>query len=330
MAEVLVYDYIDSYSATDFVKQLNAVPTPGEDVTIRICTGGGEVSYAFAMISKLKEIKNPKKAIVDGKAYSGGCFMLAYMDDVECVDTAEGLIHRAAYADWFEKSEYFDDATKGNLERMNKSLRAALEAKIDVPAFEAIAKCTMDDVFSMDDRKDVFLTAAQMKKIGLVNRIVKITPQRKALVESKIVAIASTRAGYKMAAVHESSNKNSMDITTLEELKAHYPAVYALAIQKGRDEEYDRVMAFMKFRKVDAKAVAKAIKKRKEMSQSFMAEMNAKANSPEALKRLEQESAKPVNTEEPVANEVEKKKEAEVQKFLDEARAIRKHRSGQA
>jgi ATP-dependent protease ClpP protease subunit len=338
MAEVLLYSDIDDYAVKDFFAACNAITDPAEELTLRICSNGGEPSIMTGFLSKLKDMPNAKKGKVDGKAYSCGLYTLCYLDYVECIDSAQGLVHRAAYSEWFEQSSYFDDGIKLNLERTNKFLRAALEAKIDVPAFEAIAKCTMDEIFSMDGRREIYLTAQQMKKIGLVDKIIQLTPKRKAEIETAMANIASNRSGFKMAAIHtQTENKPDMEfkeIKTLEELKAAFPSIYAQAIQLGVEKEYSRVMALQAFRKVDPKAVAKAIKKRKEATTEFQAEMNAKANSPEALALLEKENAKAINTdiidtgkEKPETAEAKAKREG-IEAFEKRAKEMRAAREG--
>ena len=330
---------MDSYTATDFIKSLMAVPTKEEDLDIRICCNGGEPTAMWAMLSKLSEMPNKKKAKVDGKAYSGGAFALCYMDDVEAIDTSEFLFHRAAYSSYFESNpEYFDDATRGNLERVNASLRKAMEAKLDIPQFEKIAKCSMDELFSTKDRKDVFLTAKQAKQIGLVNRVTQITPKRKNEIETTMANVASIRSGFKMAAIHTpiENQNNNMEIKTLADLKANYPAIYAEAKQKGAAAELSRVNSFNVFRAVDPKAVDEAIKTGKPFTTDFQSEMLLKAASGKALTELEKEAAKPVNTPEAanVAETPEAKAKREqlegFEKSVDSVRATREGKSPKA
>src|SRR5690606_34151083 len=50
---------------------------------------------------------------------------------------------------------------------------------------------SLDEIFSNDQRIDVFLSAQEALTIGLVDRIVEITPERKAEIDSIMQAIAA-------------------------------------------------------------------------------------------------------------------------------------------
>ena len=50
----------------------------------------------------------------------------------------------------------------------------------------------MDDVFSMNSRIDVNITPRQAKKIGLINRVIKLTPSIGAEIRSKAVSMAAS------------------------------------------------------------------------------------------------------------------------------------------
>ena len=328
-AEILLYDYIDQFSASNFVKELNTVVNKDDEITVRICTDGGDPSYMFAMISKLNEMPNKISGKVDGKAYSGGAYALCYMDNVECIETSEFLFHRAAYPQWYESNpDYFDEATRGNLDRTNKSLRKAMEAKLDIPAFERITKTTLDQLFSMDTRKDVYLTAKQAKAIGLVDNIVKITPQRKMQIETAIVNIASKRTGVKMAALKDPSsteNKTDMEITaikTLEDLKTHLHEVYEMAIakgvKKGKKKELKRVQAWLPFAIVDLDKVKVGIKSKKKINDDIKADFVLKAGGPDALKKLAESAAPNLPTTQPASPTTEDAKKEAKKKELDE------------
>ena len=173
--ELLIYGQIYSQSTIDFINGMNEI---GEDdeLSVRVSSEGGDVLYGFGMIAKFNEHKGSKIVKVDGKAYSMGLFFCAYADNVEALDTSKFLLHRAAYSEWFEDSVYFTPELKAQLVEVNKQLMDAFKAKVDVAKFEELKGVKLKDVFSMDSRIDVFLNAQEAKQIGLINKIVKITP----------------------------------------------------------------------------------------------------------------------------------------------------------
>ncbi len=288
--EILLYDSIYSLTSQQFVTALEEAKD--EDITVRINCDGGEVECGWAMIAKFAEHKGKKLVKVDAKAHSMGALFLCYADDVECLDVAEFLIHRASYGEWFEKSDYFSESLKGNLERMNKKLQAAFEAKVDAKEFEKLKGVKVKDVFSMDSRIDVFLTAAEAKKIGLVNTITKITPAKRAEIESyaaKIAARYTPKPEEKTAAEKEEIKPEKQPVMTLEELKSKHPDVYAAAVKAGKDAEKERIEALLVYNEVDPEAVKKAIEAGTEVGPKMMAEMQMKISAKSSLKTTETE-----------------------------------------
>ena len=232
MTEILLYGSIDGESSSDFIEDFTEKTANNENVLVRVNTSGGNPEYTMGMVAKFSEYKGKKKVQVDGKAYSGGMFFCCYADEVEALDVSQFLLHRAAYPSYYENdSSFFTEPIKENLISINRDLRKAFEAKVDVALFEKIKKCKLDEVFSLDDRIDVFFTAQEALQVGLISKINKITPTKKAEIDSyinsKMVQIA---AEYKGAIQEEIIKTNIM---TLEELKAKHPELYAEAIDKG-------------------------------------------------------------------------------------------------
>lgn len=294
--ELLIYGEIWSRSAADFVKAFAEV-SPEDELVVRINTEGGSPEYAWGMAAKFSEFAGKKVVKVDGKAYSAGTFFAAYADEVEALDVSEFLVHRAAYPDWFEKSDMFTAELRGNLERINVSLRKALEAKIDVAAFEEMKGVKMKDIFSMDNRIDVFLNAKEAKKIGLVSKINALTPKRKAAIGERIAKIAAMYTEAKAPEMPEEVNEKTTDMT-IQELKANHPAVYEAAFNAGVTAERDRVEAILVYQEVDPEAVKKAIEAGTALSAKAREEFAMKAIHAGQLKALKEENADTVETDE--------------------------------
>lgn len=265
MAEVLLYDDIHSFTAENFVKELEAAK--GEDLTVRISSNGGSVQYGWPMIAKFAEHEGQKLVKVDGAAHSMAAFFVAFADDVEALDVSQFVLHRAAYPEWLESSkEFMTDARIKDLQTVNDNLRKALESKIDVEAFEKVSKVTLDEMFSLDSRIDVPLNAKQAKKVGLINKIVPLTTKRKEKMTSYYSQmVASTLPSFLIEANKTSNTKPNIKMT-LTELEANHPEVFAQAVAKGVAGEKDRVEAEATLRakitaevKADLEAEAKVI-----------------------------------------------------------------------
>lgn len=297
--EILLYSNINEYSSVQFINSINELEA-GSDLNLRMNTDGGNPEYGWGMVAKFAEFEGKKTIKVDGKAHSMGLAFLAYADkeNIEVLDVAEGVLHRAAYPSWFENSEYFTDALKENLNRVNNSLMTAFKNKIDVSKFEELKGVKFKDVFSMDDRLDVYLTAKDMKAIGLVGKINKITPKK----ASELVAMGNSSdtvvrlaAEYKDESQEQNENKtNKNKNMTIEEIKADHPEVYnqifSLGSEAGVAERNDVVKAWLSFNDIDPEAVSNGIESGKELSRASMAELVKKQLKSEALNDIAEES----------------------------------------
>lgn len=299
--ELYLYSPIYSGVAENLLAQMEE--NADNDICIRMNTPGGSVLAGWGICIKMRErVGKAKTTIkVDGAAMSMGLYALAFADVVECSSISKFMAHPA---DMYVS----DEVDQAFLDSMNADLRAGLEKKIDSKKMKELTGYSIADMFEKKDTPDIHFGADVAQKIGLVNKINTLTP-------AEATAMADTMKYFQIAATatEDKSKKPVMaEIKTLDELKAAYPVLYKEAVQKGEDKEYERVMAINAFRKVDPKACAKMIKKRKKVTAEFTNEMTLKQNSPEALAALAKESAKPLDT--PIADtkaaEAAKKNEA--------------------
>jgi ATP-dependent protease ClpP protease subunit len=308
--EILIYHNIDSWSSTDIIEKMAEVEDD-EDLTIRLCSDGGDPDYGFGVIAKFKEHKGKKLVKVDGKAHSMAFFFLCYSDDSETIDTSEHVFHRASYPEWYETSDRFTPERRAFLERTNSYLRKALEAKVDVAKLEglkAMKGLKVKDIFSLDNRIDIFLTAQDLKAIGLVDRVVKITPQKAAEVNSQLQAFGKaaifSEETVKQAATETIENPKTEikkpTTMTKQELQDQFPAVYAQilkeGVDKGVEQEKDRVEACLTFIDVDPKGVIAAVASGKPLSQKQMADFSYKTMNKAALGAAADDSKGAVTT----------------------------------
>jgi ATP-dependent protease ClpP protease subunit len=314
MQEVLIYGGIDECTSAEFIEEINEALAldANSEITVRVNTPGGSPEYAWGMIAKFAELKGKKMVKNDGKSHSMGLYFNCYVENASALDVTQFLLHRAAYPDWIEKDpEYFSEAMRTNLENINKNLRKAFEAKIDVAKFEKLKNVTVNQVFAMDSRIDVMLTAKEAKQIGLINEITTITPSIKAEIESYERRAFSIAAKYngKEIIINQPKNKTM----TIETLKAEHPSVYAQVLALGVAQEKDRTSACLVFIDADAKGVKEAIASGNPLSATQMAEFTMKAVNAATLTKLENENPEKVT---PTANSTEvTAKEKEIAAF---------------
>ena len=299
MNEVLLYGLIWSQPAIDFINAISAIE--GDELIVRINSQGGDVNHGYGMIAKYREFEGTKKVKVDGQAASMAAFYLLYADEVEALDVSRIMFHRAGYSTWYE--ENMPEAMKAELTEMNAMLEKAFRNKIDVKKFEELKGIKVKDLFAMDDRKEVFLSAKEAKEIGLIDKIVRITPDKKTAINAEMQRIAATygmnsgiidlkpEASTDQKTVNKQPNKIAN--MTIEQLQAEHPALFAQAVQvgvqQGIESERDRVGAWAAFSEADPQAVKDGIASGKAMSQTQMAELTIKMTAKASKDALEAE-----------------------------------------
>lgn len=267
--EILIYGPIYSFVTAEIVAQMAEVEA-ADTMVMRINTDGGNVLDGFSMAAKFNEFAGKKTVKVDGRAYSMGAFLCCYADEVVALDVSRFMIHRAAYPDWFEKSDMFTDQLRAELTEVNAMLMDAIKNRVDVKKFEEITGTKLKEVFSMDSRVDVFLNAKQAKQIGLVSKIEKITPQKRAEYAAKFPQMAALYTPEAEVETSEETQENENDninknhnTMTAEDFKLKHPeaaaAMTASAEKAGAEKEKNRVAAWLKFNEVDPAAVKAGI-----------------------------------------------------------------------
>lgn len=299
--ELYIYTTIFDFIAEMFIA--NMEEAQGEHTTVRINSDGGGVLPAWGMIAKSREHKGGLDVKVDGHASSMMAFYLLYFKNVEALDVSEFHMHRAHFIHPEDASE--DDQKE--LDEINASFRKAMEAKLNIPAFEKLAGVSLDEFFGGEKVINVRFNAKSAKKIRLIKKITNLAPE-------EINALGLKFAAYTGKTPIPEPLKN--ETMTLKELKEKHPEVYDAIIAKGKTEaiaevetkgnegddnkavaeEKDRVGAWMKFVDVDPKAVAEGIEKGENLSQTAIADFSRKALSQEVLAKVEKENADDTET----------------------------------
>lgn len=328
--EILLYGAIYSDTAATFHEKMEEAGD--EPVLVRVNCIGGEPEYGWAMAAKFQEYAGPKEVLIDGQAASMGMFFCCYAEKgkVSAYDVAEFLIHRCAYSPYFEKSpDYFTDAVKENLVRVNASLQKALAAKIDIDAFENLKQVKekgikFKDIFSLDARPDIYLSAADAKKIGLIDRVIKLTPQKAAEINS-FMDKAAVGTYKKVAAITEETETETEDKTkktitmTIEKLKAEFPGVFAEAVTVGVKQERDRVKSCLVFQEIDPVGVKAAIESGEALTETQKSEFALKTFNKAAIAKVEGANAGDVKTDAEKEAKAKEEKDAQTAAFLKEA-----------
>ena len=271
MSDILLYGGIYEWTVERFIKDLNA---SGKDVTVRVNSDGGSPSDAMGLIAVLqdKQKKGKVKLCADGKANSMASFLFCYVDDTECLETTTFGIHRAGYSSYIEDDpQRLTQAMKDERDRINAFLRPAFEAKIDANQLYAIKGITVDELFSTETRKLVILNAQEAKQIGLVKKVIPITPEKKMQIEASLKAfeeaqtrLAASFSGTETTTTQTNENNKKNNIMTAQDLKNSHPAVFAeiynSGVTAGIDQENDRVGSWAVHYATDPEKVTAAIK----------------------------------------------------------------------
>lgn len=330
--EITIYGGINTYIAELFIQQLKEAE--GEDITVFMDTPGGDPQAAFGMLARFQAFEGRKSIEVHGRALSAGAFFLCYADNVTALDVSEITIHRAAYPNWLEADkELFDDAAKKSLGIVNESLKKALKAKVNTNLFKEISGKSINDVFSMDSRIDVTLTAKEAKRIGLIDRIEPLTLQKRAAIETNKQAVVGLQMAAMVTELPEVSAQKTIEFEKQKEeknakietmdinkLRTEHPEIYAAAVSIGEKQERDRAGAYLVFADVDLKMVKEGIQSGEAMSATMQAELTRKSISKDALVDLEKNATGDIETSTPEKEAVDKKdkggKKPEIEAFL--------------
>jgi ATP-dependent protease ClpP protease subunit len=283
--ELYLYSPIYDFVAEKLIAEMEAAK--GEDITIRVNTPGGNIFAGWGLLAKMQEHEGRVKIKADGMAGSFGLYMLAFADEVECLDITSGVLHRAdGPVESEEEQAWLND--------INAKVKNKLSLKINSEKLKELKGVTLAEVFNPDKRIDVILTAKEMKEIGLIDRIVKVNPTEITALTNRLYAVAA-----EVKEPVQPENNTNMDIN---KLKAEHPALFAEVItlgeKSGAEKESRRIAAWNAWSKVDAEAVTKGIESGKEIDINAISELTVKMHSANALAAIAGDSAGTTKTTE--------------------------------
>ncbi|MCK5633413.1 hypothetical protein KAH94_06665, partial [bacterium] len=161
---------------------------------------------------------------------------------------------------------------------------------------------SIKDIFESEKRRDVWITAKEAKKIGLVHKVTRLEPSEIKAFEQNLVAFSKfdgeeiiekpQGSGEKEKETIIDIKNEKKKIMTRDELKASHPELFEEIYQSGVKAESDRIGAYLAFSEIDMEAVKKGISSKEVITQTFMAEMTLKAISNKTLDTKEKESPK--------------------------------------
>lgn len=285
-------------TAVDFCRELDLIASE-EDVTVLLNSPGGSVFAGWTIIGRMLERIGDVNAKVYGHAASMSMYFLLYCDYVEALEVTRFLIHRA---DGYIKDE--DD--QKFLDGINKDLRKHMESKLDIDALKDITGLTMDDIFKSEKVKDVWLTAKEAKKIGLINKVNRMAPEELKAFNERFVAFNRpqgsdpTQGSEKVQPENNNTNSQTKKTMTKAELKAQNPEIYAEILAEGRTEgikaEQTRVKSWLPYLDIDKENVIASIKDGKEFTPDINSEMIVKMQSAKTVKAIEADSPEAIAT----------------------------------
>ena len=315
--EILIYSPIYSYTAEWLVREINTFADDAQ-LTLRLHTPGGGVIDGYAMLSRLSDRTGGTDVFVDGMAYSMGAYIALYGGVVIANEASKFMFHKAAYPSWYEPNEIEQQGLKD----INAALKAKMIARLNdsVEAKELIKK-----VFEPDVRNDVYLSAKEAKKIGLVTEIRPLDLSVKARMdeEAKISAYYTEQSFDNQ---HKNNTFEPIKTTskmTFEQIKAEHPAVFAQIIAigeaSGTAKEKDRVGSYLAFMEAAPEAVKAGIASGNAMSETqrsefAMAAFKAMANHTETTEQTAPVTTAAAPTTDVVANQYEAELEASLTK----------------
>lgn len=304
---LLFYTGVYSFTVEEFINKLSEIDE-NEDLIIKLNSPGGSVFAGWSMAQAIAERPGKTTIITEGLAASMSFILPLFADDVQTLDVTNWMIHRAtAYI------ENEDDQKL--LDKINEDLKKRVKARIDEKAFKEITGVTINDIFDKNkERRSIWLTAQEAKKVGLVSKVIKLQPKQLKVSAEKFIAFYDEfgSAEHKEEKPKENNKPQNSKIMTIEEFKSANPEAYNSILEKGRQEERDRVLALLAYNEIDSKAVVEAVKSGNPITESFRSEMAVKQLAKIKLDKAKEESPEDVDDktdpkdEDPKKNEVEK------------------------
>ena len=260
MNEILIYFPLFDFTIEPLMKQLNAVDS---DYTVRMSSPGGEIFPSWGVAKKIQELseKGFKGTLkIDGMSASMAGILAPFFEYVEAVDKAKFMIHAPTGGD------------RVLLKSVSKDLASVLNSRVDADKFKALTGMSVDEIMNPDneEKKEIWFSAQQAKDLGLIDKVVSLTPALKNEIEDKMKVVY----GFKKepeSSVNLNINQNQKKMT-YDELKISDAALVNQIFAEGKEagqkegkeagkkEEHTRVKAWLAHYNSDSEMVVNGIK----------------------------------------------------------------------
>lgn len=327
---LLLYAPLWDFVAESFVDKMNDIPQD-QDIDIWMNCPGGRVFAGWSIIGPIEKRTGKKNLSIFGHSMSMAVYFALYCDHVEALEVSQFMLHRAhGYVDNPDDQKLLDN--------INKDLRKQMESRLNMDVFEKVCGCTLDDIFNSEERRDIMLTAKDAKKIGLIDKIIKLSKPEMESYAEKFVAFADfsqrseNNSQRSEADVEINSNHSSKKLKkmTIQEFKSQnpegYQEIFELGKKAGKKAEAVRTKSWIAYIDIDKENVISSIKEEKEFTPDVMAEMSVKMASKSTAANIQADSAGDISTDKPEDKTAEQKEaetfEANVKKNVESIKVV--------
>lgn len=172
---IKIYEEIDAKVAHEVTALLDVLSNddPNAPIKLEICCPGGSVLDGFAIVDKIRSIKNPVIAFNTGYCASMATVISSVCDYAYGSENSSFLIHEVSSGCQGKLATQVDDI------EFNKALNKRVLSIV-------AAKCgkTYDEVYDKFKYRDIWMSAEEALEYGLIDEVTK-TPKKnsKALAE---------------------------------------------------------------------------------------------------------------------------------------------------
>lgn len=256
----------------------------GDDIEVDLFTYGGETQPVWSLYKRIKNYSGNTKVEIDGIVASMGTVLAAAFKERGVSDTAKVMFH-ALSGELGNKTDEVRD-----------SLYNSLSEIIDEEKFLSVAGIKLKDLMYQkgDEKKDIWLNAKQLKKIGFATYTYSLTPKKARNVYEAINNNASYNKILNMAEISSKmdniNNNQNKKVMTYDEFKQNHPSLFETirneGIKAGVKQEQGRVKTAIAYIDIDKEAVLDILNTDKEADQAFQAQMSVKAIAQMKLEKL--------------------------------------------
>lgn len=170
--KVFFYADIDSTSALELIKILNEVDNKlqntknilGEEYTpichLHVCTGGGEIFSAFAIVDAMRQMKSTIYTYIDGSVASAGTFITLAGKKRFMGKYSHLLIHQLSGGMYGKFNEMEDEFY--NCNNLMKLIKSFYKEKTKIPMKK------LEEILS----KDIWLSPDECIQYGIIDQII--------------------------------------------------------------------------------------------------------------------------------------------------------------